>query len=335
MISIIVPIYNAQAFLERSLSSILRQTHTDWECLCVDDGSTDCSSDIVRGFLRQDARFHLIQQKNKGPGVARNTGLDSAKGEYFTFIDADDLIHPELLSRMHQLANINQGDLVICNLLQFNSDHDFYSAFQKLDSMDESIQVFQSSLLPHLVDGKRFRVHPFGKLYLRTIHGQLRFPSLYGAEDAYASFDVYARSKAAVFTSLRLYGYRAVEGGLTRSVVKYRNYIAGDAKVAVHCDRVLRRNGLSDAYISRIAMPYILRIFKYANDMSADSRLSREDQRALMELADNGLQSFRKQVDGRYRILPLIHVVPFLALRMRSLWMLSGWQRAKQLIRRH
>lgn len=333
MISIIVPVYNARVFLDRCLTSILEQMHTDWECLCVDDGSTDGSPEIVRKFIRQDARFRLIQQQNSGPGVARNSGLESSKGEYFTFVDSDDLIHPELLSRMYLLAERNEADLVVCELMKYSSDHEFHSAFQELGSMDERVEVFKSPLLPRLADWRKFRVHPHGKLYLRAVHGELKFPQLYGAEDDYASFDVYGRSKVAVFTSMRLYGYREVEEGLTRSVVKYRNYIEGDTKVAIHCDRVLRQNEMSDSAIARIAMCYILRIFKYATEMSVDSRLSPEKKRELMDLADNGLQSIRKQVDGRYRIVPPVHMVTYFALRIRSLWMLNGWQRAKHLIK--
>jgi glycosyltransferase involved in cell wall biosynthesis len=333
MISIIVPVYNAGAFLNQCLSSIRAQTHMDWECLCVDDGSTDDSPDIVRAFAHQDVRFRLIEQKNRGPGGARNNGLESAKGEYFTFVDSDDLVHPELLSRMHQLAKSNAADLVVCNLITFKSDQECHAAFRQFDSVDENVEVFKSPLLPRISDWKKFRVHPVGKLYARSTHGGLRFPALYGAEDAYASFDVYGRAKVVVFTSQRLYGYREVEEGLTRSVVKYRNYIEGDAKVAIHCDRVLRQNGMSNSYISQIAMTYVMRIYGYANEMSVDSRLSVEKKLELMELANNGLQSIREQVDGRYRILPLVHAVPHLALRTRNLRILSGWQKLKRLVK--
>ena len=97
LISIIIPMYNAQDFLSTCLTCIRNQTFSDWECICVDDGSLDDSVDIVSGFSRMDLRFKLIGQKNKGPGKARNTGMDHARGKYFTFVDADDIVHPQML----------------------------------------------------------------------------------------------------------------------------------------------------------------------------------------------------------------------------------------------
>ncbi len=111
-ISIIVPVYNAEAHVAECLSSIQSQTFKDWECICVDDGSTDESPSIVEQFALNDPRFRLIQQKNGGPGVARNTGLESAKGESFTFVDADDLVHPEMLKRLLGLVKTYGADLV-------------------------------------------------------------------------------------------------------------------------------------------------------------------------------------------------------------------------------
>ena len=120
-------------------------------------------------------------------------------------------------------------------------------------------------LLPEMVNWRKFRVHPVGKLYQRAGHGELRFPHLYGSEDAYVSFDVYGRSNCTVFSQIRLYGYRIVEDGLTRSVSKYRNYIIGDAQVAVHCDTICTEHGVSSTITAQLVMPYVMRIFFFLN----------------------------------------------------------------------
>lgn len=100
MISIIIPIYNAELHLEKCLASILLQDTIEWECILVNDGSTDCSADICNSWVLKDSRFKFINQVNQGVSVARNTGLGHATGEWITFVDADDWLEPNYLSAM-------------------------------------------------------------------------------------------------------------------------------------------------------------------------------------------------------------------------------------------
>jgi len=325
-ISIIVPVYNAQTYVAGCLSSIQAQTFRDWECICVDDGSSDESPIIVKGFAAKDVRFRLIRQKNGGPGAARNTGLKAAQGEYFTFVDADDLVHPELLERLLDLARSHDADLVVCDYFRFESDDEFRISVQNPELLAGETEVYVAPLLPEMVNWRKFRVHPMGKLYQRACHGELQFPHLYGAEDAYASFDIYGRSSRAVFSQMRLYGYRVVGDGLTRSVSKYGNYITGDAQVAVHCDAVLSEHGVSNAITEQIVRPYVMRIFGFLNDMSIDKRLLKEDKKSLIALADEGLQNIKQCIAGKYRVVPPVHYAPYCAVRLRALWLLMLWQ---------
>lgn len=112
-ISIIVPVYNAHAFLDRCIVSILQQSHSDFEVIFVDDCSTDWSTSMVRHFARNDSRVALIiHKRNRGPGAARNTGLAFAKGEYVTFVDSDDFIEPNLLEKMVRASEAGKFDIV-------------------------------------------------------------------------------------------------------------------------------------------------------------------------------------------------------------------------------
>lgn len=94
MISIIIPVYNAENYLRDCLESVRVQTYIDFEVICVNDGSIDNSDTICSEFANIDSRFSLITQANAGVSVARNTGLDKAQGEYVCFVDADDIIAP-------------------------------------------------------------------------------------------------------------------------------------------------------------------------------------------------------------------------------------------------
>lgn len=96
-VSIIVPVYKAEKYLNRCIDSILAQTFTDWELLLIDDGSTDRSGDICDEYAKKDTRIRVFHKENGGVSSARNLGLDSAQGEWVTFIDADDYILPDFL----------------------------------------------------------------------------------------------------------------------------------------------------------------------------------------------------------------------------------------------
>lgn len=95
--SIVIPVYNVASYLRECLDSVLAQTFTDWEAICVDDGSTDGSGSILDEYAVRDGRFRIIHQKNAGVSAARNAALDVAQGEWIWFVDADDMIHPRAL----------------------------------------------------------------------------------------------------------------------------------------------------------------------------------------------------------------------------------------------
>ncbi len=112
-ISIIVPIYKVEKYLRRCLDSIINQTFTDWECILIDDGSPDNSGKICDEYAEQDERFMVIHQKNQGVSVARNMGLDTAKGEWITFVDSDDWVDEKYLALLYENAKQKNADVVI------------------------------------------------------------------------------------------------------------------------------------------------------------------------------------------------------------------------------
>lgn len=115
MISIIVPVYNVENYLEECLFSIQRQTLTEWECILVDDGSKDSSPTICDEWEKKDHRFHTIHQKNQGAAIARNTGIQYAKGEYIAFIDSDDWIDADYLESLYD--SIDNSDHAISGMI--------------------------------------------------------------------------------------------------------------------------------------------------------------------------------------------------------------------------
>jgi glycosyltransferase involved in cell wall biosynthesis len=113
-ISIIMPIYNCADFVSKTLDSLLIQTHQDIDIICVNDGSTDCSEEVVNKYVMQDKRVRLVTQANGGPGKARNTGLDLAKGSYIMFCDSDDWYEPDMCAKMLEALESSKSDVVMC-----------------------------------------------------------------------------------------------------------------------------------------------------------------------------------------------------------------------------
>ena len=111
-ISIIIPMYGVEKYLRRCLDSVLNQTFTDWQAICVDDGSPDKSGEIAEEYAERDERFIVLHKENGGLSDARNYGMPHATGEYIMYLDSDDFIHPQTMEIAWNLAQRNNSDIV-------------------------------------------------------------------------------------------------------------------------------------------------------------------------------------------------------------------------------
>ena len=130
LITVIIPVYNAEKYLNRCLTSVTGQTYTNLEILLVDDGSVDNSAGIIREWCGKDSRIRLLQQENQGVSAARNLGLEQAQGEYVTFVDADDWILPGMLEKQRNCLCREGSDMVLCGF-RVVTDSDVLSAEQE------------------------------------------------------------------------------------------------------------------------------------------------------------------------------------------------------------
>ena len=115
-ISVIIPVYKSEKYIERCLDSVKSQSFTDFEVLIVDDGSPDKSAELAEKYT-SDRRFKLLRQENGGPGIARNTALAQARGEYVAFVDSDDAATADYLEKLYDAAKKNQADVVMCGYM--------------------------------------------------------------------------------------------------------------------------------------------------------------------------------------------------------------------------
>ncbi|RGS75648.1 glycosyltransferase family 2 protein [Coprococcus sp. AF21-14LB] len=119
LVSIIIPVYNAERFLRETLDSLVEQTYKHFEVICVDDGSTDKSLEILREYNQKDSRFRFIEQNNQYAGVARNNGLKVACGKYIMFLDSDDLFEKKMLFTLVKIAERKKIDILFFWILSF------------------------------------------------------------------------------------------------------------------------------------------------------------------------------------------------------------------------
>lgn len=121
-VSVIVPVFNVEEYLSTSLDSILNQTLKDIEIICINDGSTDASLDILENYAKKDARIKIISKKNEGQGIARNIGLDNAQGEFIAFVDSDDFIKEDMLEKSYEKSVSKNLDLVMYKVSSFDNE---------------------------------------------------------------------------------------------------------------------------------------------------------------------------------------------------------------------
>lgn len=185
-ISIIVPVYNVEKYLSCCLDSIKAQTFTDWECILVDDGSSDNSGKICDEYANNDNRFVVIHQKNAGASAARNKGLDIAKGEYILFVDSDDWIENTLIEKLYLCIKSNSGDVSIAKL-KF-----IYPDGKSKDAKDNPVQFDMPSDFSEITQG------PCAKLIRKEllINNNILFPEkIKLAEDLYFMFKIFLLTK--------------------------------------------------------------------------------------------------------------------------------------------
>lgn len=200
-ISIIVPIYNVEAYLEECLNSIVNQTIglKNLEVILINDGSTDNSFKIMKKFKRKYNDWILVNRDNKGISVTRNEGMDLATAKYITFLDSDDYLEPNALEELYKVSEKEKSDITVGKIDGFDSKGTYGYYF---DKYIKSIQTFTLS------QNKRFikTISTCSKLYKRTFINKIRFVPGIKHEDNY--FTVMAYINAKRITTVPIYCYK-------------------------------------------------------------------------------------------------------------------------------
>lgn len=234
-VSVIIPVYNSEAYLEKCLDSLITQTLTDLEIIAVDDGSTDDSHRILEEYSRGDSRISVVYKENSGVSDSRNLGIQRVKGEYTGFVDSDDWVDAAMYESMYQTAVLEKADIVMCTYMREFADH----AREKVFNLPEKVcyrgDEVREKLVRRLVGplGKELREPAYldawgpiwSKLYRTALikeHG-IRFVDLKeigSNEDSLFNIHAFYHAGTAVFLNKPFYHYRRSNSGSVTS--RYR-----------------------------------------------------------------------------------------------------------------
>lgn len=221
MISVIVPVYNVEEYLPACIESILNQTYKDLEILLIDDGSTDNSGKICDEYAKQDNRCIVIHQLNKGLSGARNTGLDHATGEYISFIDGDDYIHPQMLEILYEA--LQKGDYDFSMTLYKEVHNKEKSLFipnytsQELYQDQLIYSLYNSPYKKNSYPEMNFHV-VWNKLYKRKLINKIYFIQT-SAEDTVFNTSIYLKCKKVIVINKVLYYWMQRNSSITHQSI--------------------------------------------------------------------------------------------------------------------
>ncbi len=220
MISVIVPVYNVAPYLKRCIDSILKQTHTDFELLLINDGSTDGSVLICQEYVEKDSRIHLYHQNNQGVSAARNLGIDKANGNYITFIDSDDFVEDIYLEKLYKALKDNGSDISAVNFSSFNEERQSFLFFITSENYFEKNYKRQEWLdQENMARHNLYMAFTFSplKLFKKELFEGIRFPLGRLREDDATIYKLYLKADQITFVNAGLYYYSQRQDGLSRT----------------------------------------------------------------------------------------------------------------------
>lgn len=227
LISVIVPVYKVEEYLDKCVSSIVEQTYTNLEIILVDDGSPDNCPAMCDAWAENDSRIKVIHQENKGGGEARNAALDVANGELIAFVDSDDYIAPDMYDYLYGL--LNQGaDIAECGYIEVTGD-------DAVLSQGDEVRAYsaQEAMAAHIRDCF-FRQLIWNKLYRREAVENVRFPAENKIDDEFFTYQVIGNAKLLIKSNKICYAYRQQPSSVMHILNSKQRLRAVDAKAKRH-----------------------------------------------------------------------------------------------------
>jgi len=326
LVTIIIPVYNTQDYLERCVSSALGQTHHDLQVILINDGSTDGSGRMCDAYAAADSRIEVIHQENAGQSAARNSGLERVKGQWVTFLDADDYFSMHYVEQSLSACLKHGADIAACRSI---SDYDG-SLGEELFALPDNSDNFErisnrEAVLMHF--GRRAALLNMAccKLYRASLWRGLRFPPGMIWEDVFVSHHILYNAHAVIILGSALYAYCMVPGSTMRKPFSLKRLDAlkaweegirfyeqaGEPEFAalarrVYCNRVFDAYGLCKKHL-----PDERAVHKQLRRQAISAYREAMRIRSYIDLSPKRAFAYRvKQLIGRY--CPALYAAMFL-----------------------
>lgn len=219
VISIIIPVYNAEKYLTRCLDSVINQTYKKLEIIVVDDGSTDDSKKILEEYEKKDSRMVIIHKKNGGQSSARNVGLKYANGDYIGFVDSDDYIVDNMYEFLKDMIEQHHADIAMCDYTRNKNKLDKGWNEKIVEYLGEDI-----NMLFYRLKGEKSFYSVWNRLYTKNLLQGINFIEGKTTEDVLFTYDVYKKASKVVYSPLKKYMYYSNQIGTTRSVLCEKDF---------------------------------------------------------------------------------------------------------------
>lgn len=215
LISIIIPVYKVEEYLEKCIESVLKQTYTNLQIILVDDGSPDNCGKICDEYAKKDSRIEVIHKVNGGLSDARNVGIAKAKGKYIGFVDSDDYIKEDMYEILINLIKEYDADVSICNL------YDVIDGKEYIRNNENGIQEYSRlEILKEVLLDKNIQSYAWNKLYKKELFDEIKYPIGKKYEDIGTTFYVFEKCNKIVVTSKPEYYYLKRSDSLVNNVTE-------------------------------------------------------------------------------------------------------------------
>ncbi len=215
LISVIIPVYNVEDYLDKCLESVVNQTYKNLEIILIDDGSTDSSGKMCDAWAKKDKRIKVIHQKNGGLSAARNTGIKVAKSDYIGFVDSDDWIHPEMYDKLFTAMFDNDADISVCSIKRATKHKQIVT---KATTEKYTIYNQQSYMQKFFKIGSQTtEYYAWNKLYKSSLLSSNQYPIGLTSEDVVGTYKAVLKAKKIVTIPNQLYFYYQNKNGITGS----------------------------------------------------------------------------------------------------------------------
>ncbi len=298
LVSIIIPIYNLENYIEYCLNSVVNQTYKELEILCIDDGSTDKSAEIVKRFAASDGRIKYFYQENAGVSAARNKGLDEAKGEYVMFVDGDDYLHYQAVEILYEGMIKEDADIIVCSHFKIT---DYFSEKMPYIELPKPERTSHEALFTekyNSVAGKS----AWAKLYKMSIARLEKFPiGITNGEDGYYFILLLNHNPKVFSVDCQLYYYYTRPNSTVTSCFSIKRFTM-TYSFDMLCERL---KDSPNSFLKKYCLQYLFQSIFYNRTQAIGTQCEKEVLSESKRIGKKWLGDFQRNKD----ISPLIKVM--------------------------